>query len=744
MKLGPPKKKPIFFNMFASLVLCIVVVVAILSTLFYVNIENILSDQISMANMKSLTQIKAQVNSMANMASTISYQIYNDVAVSKLLNYATLDISAVMPAMNQITNYLSIFPMIDSIYVYNGKTDTFYVRSNNSITNYGQHKATFYDRQVVDIIENQKDFRSIMPIARTLVDADGNVQFLYYTFIMCNNLTSKNNEVIVNINESYIQSIIDTDQSNGDSDSFIMDRNGIIVSNSTDYPILSNVSGNDYFRQIVSDSSQSGFFVSDVGGVKSIIVFTAPDSNGWTYVRVFKWDAIFSTITRLKIIIIGFSLAILVLGVLSAFILSRQLYRPINRLISSLDILEAEKQDNSFLMKQELLRDMIMGSALEKRHALLKRYIESGAKLPAESPLYAALLMIDRYKEFQQINSFEERSALKNAILLIALEKLSESTRMEAVDIGEDALVLILESAGVEESKSEEILSGRLAALQSEINGRLQLSVSIAASSAGVGIEALHTLYGQAAKTMQHRLFFGHGCLLFARSIMAYSSSGYVYPLQKEKLLIDALMDNKMEDVKRLYYEIVTETACYPISVFNLTISHLIFTLNNTINIITTNNSISNGFDVGIPVGLLSEVETIDEFNDNIYRLFDKLSRSLEEKKTLKHEMIVNTINEIIQARYSASDLSIGSIASTLNMSDAYICRVYKQLTLRTILETIVNIRMQRARELLKDSNCAITKIAEKCGFTSSTYFYTAFKAANGVTPSDYRKNIQA
>ena len=88
-----------------------------------------------------------------------------------------------------------------------------------------------------------------------------------------------------------------------------------------------------------------------------------------------------------------------------------------------------------------------------------------------------------------------------------------------------------------------------------------------------------------------------------------------------------------MDEVKRLYYEIISGTYNFPINVFNLTISHLIFSLNNTINVITTNNSISNNFNVSITVGLLSEVETIDEFNLRIYKIFDRLSCSLKEKK---------------------------------------------------------------------------------------------------------------
>ena len=130
--------------------------------------------------------------------------------------------------------------------------------------------------------------------------------------------------------------------------------------------------------------------------------------------------------------------------------------------------------------------------------------------------------------------------------------------------------------------------------------------------------------------------------------------------------------------------------------------------------------------------------------NANIFRILDRLSRSLDDRRNLKHESIVNSINDIIQARYSASDLSIGSVAEALGMSDAYICRIYKQYTSHTILDTIVRMRMQKARELLKNSGDPVTLIAEKCGFANSTYFYTAFKAANGVTPSDYRKNHQA
>lgn len=733
-----PAKKPLFLSMFSSFVLCIAIIVAISSTMFYINIENTMSSQISKANLESLNQISDEVNSIARMSSTISYQIYNDVTISKLLYFSNLNIYDQSLAMSQIANYRMIFPIIESIYVYNGTSDEFYVRSNNFNDSYGLTKDRFYDKQAVLIIEHHKEYKPSVPVARKYVDADGNVQSLY-TFIMYNDLWSANNAVIVNINENNMQSIIDNGQGGGES--FIMDGRGVIVSNSGGYPMLTDVSGEDFVRHIKDNQDAPGYFVTDVKGTKSLIVYTVPDSLGWTYVRVFPWNGLFSTVSRIKIIVIVFSLAIMALGVVSAFIITRQLYRPIHGLISRVRNLEEEKKDSTSVMKQELLREILSGSVSESTQDLKTRHDDLGVNIPFDRPVILMLLKIDRMKSFLQQYNAEERDAIKKSILRIASEKLSAWFRLEAVDTGEDSLAFILDGAGTADT-GRQGLKDRLSAVQAEILARLNISVSAAVSVTGGNAEMMHELYDQAQKALQHRLFCGHGCVIFAEDIMAYSSKGYNYPAQKEKLLIDSLMENRIADAKKICSEIVGETASYPIGVFNLAISHLIYTLNSTINTIISNHSASGGLDEGIPVGLLSETETIEEFNASIYDILDRLNRLLEEKKTQKHELIVRSINDIIQSRFAASNLSISTIADILGVSEAYICRVYKQLTLHTILESIVEVRMKHARELLQKTEYSVSQIAEKCGFSNSTYFYTAFKAANGVTPSDYRKIV--
>ena len=53
----------------------------------------------------------------------------------------------------------------------------------------------------------------------------------------------------------------------------------------------------------------------------------------------------------------------------------------------------------------------------------------------------------------------------------------------------------------------------------------------------------------------------------------------------------------------------------------------------------------------------------------------------------------------------------------------------------------MLRARMERARALLAGTDLPINQVAEQSGFADATYFYRAFKKANGVTPNVYRQN---
>jgi AraC-like DNA-binding protein len=54
----------------------------------------------------------------------------------------------------------------------------------------------------------------------------------------------------------------------------------------------------------------------------------------------------------------------------------------------------------------------------------------------------------------------------------------------------------------------------------------------------------------------------------------------------------------------------------------------------------------------------------------------------------------------------------------------------------------IRNIRLKKAKELLKDDAISISSIAIDCGFSDPEYFARVFKQEFGVTPNEWRADI--
>jgi AraC-like DNA-binding protein len=54
--------------------------------------------------------------------------------------------------------------------------------------------------------------------------------------------------------------------------------------------------------------------------------------------------------------------------------------------------------------------------------------------------------------------------------------------------------------------------------------------------------------------------------------------------------------------------------------------------------------------------------------------------------------------------------------------------------------EYITHIRIEKAKSLMENPSLSIADIAEMTGFTSQSYFSTAFKSQTGMTPSQYRQ----
>ena len=85
----------------------------------------------------------------------------------------------------------------------------------------------------------------------------------------------------------------------------------------------------------------------------------------------------------------------------------------------------------------------------------------------------------------------------------------------------------------------------------------------------------------------------------------------------------------------------------------------------------------------------------------------------------------------------------LSEIAVRFELSQRTVYSKFKQRYGMTPAEYIGESRLVLARELLSDKDANITAIAEKTGFSGTSYFCKVFKERYGVTPQQYRRNIE-
>jgi len=103
---------------------------------------------------------------------------------------------------------------------------------------------------------------------------------------------------------------------------------------------------------------------------------------------------------------------------------------------------------------------------------------------------------------------------------------------------------------------------------------------------------------------------------------------------------------------------------------------------------------------------------------------------------------IVREIIKYIRKNYADPNLSIISISDHVNLSPTYICRVFKEATDSTINKNILQFRMQKAQELIRDNTTKVNEVARSVGYRNGNYFSFQFKKYTQYSPSEYREKV--
>ncbi|WFD11091.1 response regulator transcription factor [Tepidibacter hydrothermalis] len=106
---------------------------------------------------------------------------------------------------------------------------------------------------------------------------------------------------------------------------------------------------------------------------------------------------------------------------------------------------------------------------------------------------------------------------------------------------------------------------------------------------------------------------------------------------------------------------------------------------------------------------------------------------------TTTDNQILNNILEYIHNNYQ-ENIKLKQCADKYHTSPSYIARMFKKHCGVTFITYINNLKIKKAREMLKDGNLSIKEVADKVGYNNLNYFYKTFKKNTGVTPNIFKK----
>lgn len=146
-------------------------------------------------------------------------------------------------------------------------------------------------------------------------------------------------------------------------------------------------------------------------------------------------------------------------------------------------------------------------------------------------------------------------------------------------------------------------------------------------------------------------------------------------------------------------------------------------------------------------------VRLLDDLHNSTHFQMDLAANALEEillciaqqqARTKPHTLDprINTILQRLQANYR-EPITIAALAQQVALSPSRLSHLFKEQVGRSIIETILTIRLHQTERLLKYTSLHIGEIAQEVGFQSASYFSRQFKAHYGLSPDAYRHQQQ-
>ena len=138
-------------------------------------------------------------------------------------------------------------------------------------------------------------------------------------------------------------------------------------------------------------------------------------------------------------------------------------------------------------------------------------------------------------------------------------------------------------------------------------------------------------------------------------------------------------------------------------------------------------------------LSVVMNTSSVRELRNWFIEKFRECNANMHTKKNEHENSLVQRAKEYINGNYK-KDLSLDELSKELDISPYYFSKLFKEETGSNFVEYLTGLRMDRAKELLKDESLSMKEICAAIGYSDPNYFSRIFKKNIGLTPTEYRE----